>query len=313
MNISSGITTLFLKRTQYRFVRSIVTATVVAVLGSMPAIAKGEASEAAPPVSLPAAVRSGQTPSVQVTPPDRINYDYIKAYATDSTKIITSPWHWDGTDWLKAGVTIGAASGLYLLDTDIRNVSRRNASSAGDTVATVGSVLGNPFYTLPSLGLFYLYGHVSDNPQARRTSLLAVESLAISGLFTLALKELAQRPRPDSGHRSTTWYGPRNSIGDYSFPSNHTAAAFSIAAVLAEEYGSNPYVPPVAYGLATLTGLSRVYDDKHWASDVFFGAAIGYFVGKAVVHYHTDPAAPPLQIMPTVSRQGFTLSTLYRF
>ena len=72
-------------------------------------------------------------------------------------------------------------------------------------------------------------------------------------------------------------------------------------------------MPPIAYGLASLTVFARVYDNKHWASDAFLGSAIGYFVGKAVVKYHTAQSNSALKIMPTVSQQGFGLMTEYRF
>jgi membrane-associated phospholipid phosphatase len=51
-----------------------------------------------------------------------------------------------------------------------------------------------------------------------------------------------------------------------------------------------PYVATVMYGGATLVGLSRMYHNKHWASDVALGAAIGTFSGLKVVRYsHTHP------------------------
>jgi membrane-associated phospholipid phosphatase len=39
----------------------------------------------------------------------------------------------------------------------------------------------------------------------------------------------------------------------------------------------------LSYGLASIAGLSRIYDDKHWASDVLLGAALGTVVGKTIV------------------------------
>lgn len=252
----------------------------------------------------------------QVTPPaqpDRITSEYVKAYFTDTGKMLASPVNWNGSDWLKAGLVIGATSGLYFADADIRNIVQRNQSSAGDKGAAVGNAIGNPFYALPSLGLFYLYGHLNDDLKARRASLLAVESLAISGAFTYTIKLATQRTRPFAGEGSTTWDGPSFKNADPSFPSSHSTAAFSIASVFAEEYGDNPFVPPIAYGLATLTGLARIYDDKHWASDIFLGGAIGYFVGKAVVRYHSELSDTSLKILPTVSKQGFGLMAEYRF
>ncbi len=272
-------------------------------------------SPAEPLMGQPAAISepSAQTPVVQPALPDRITGEYVKDYFTDTGRILASPMNWSGRDWLTAGLLIGATSGLILADTEIRNFAQKNQSSTGDGFAAVGNALGNPLYTLPPLGLFYLYGHFNDDPKARRASLLAVESLTISGAFTWALKLVAQRPRPFTGETSTTWNGPRLKMDDYSFPSGHTTAAFSMASVLAEEYGNNPFVPPIAYGLATLTGLARIYDNKHWASDVFFGGAIGYFVGKAVVKYHTAQSDTAVKILPTISQQGFGLMAEYRF
>lgn len=245
--------------------------------------------------------------------PDSISGEYIAGYVTDTGKMVSSPARWDGSDWLKAGLVIGATSGLFLADADIRDIARRNQSTAGDKAAAVGNALGNPLYTLPPLGLFYLYGYVNNDPKARHTSLLAVESLALSGAFTWTIKMAAGRPRPYTGESPSSWNGPSFKTGSTSFPSGHTTAAFSIASVIAEEYGTNPCVPPIAYGLATLTGMARIYDNKHWASDTLFGGAIGYFVGKAVTRYHSASPSLPLKILPTVSRQGFGLTAEYRF
>ena len=255
-------------------------------------------------------VHSSPSPPAQ---PDRITGEYLKGYFSDTGKILVSPTNWDRYDWLKAGLVIGTATGIYYADSDIRNFSQRNQSSAGNNAATVGNALGNPFYVLPPLGLFYLYGHTQDDPKARRTALLATESLVISGTFTYAIKLAAQRPRPFTGESATTWDGPGGKNSDPSFPSIHTATAFSVASVLSEEYGHNPYVPPLAYGLATLTGLARINDNKHWASDVFIGGAIGYFVGKAVVRSHTGQADSNVKILPASIQNGYGLMALYRF
>ncbi|MFZ4856520.1 MAG: phosphatase PAP2 family protein [Desulfuromonadaceae bacterium] len=252
---------------------------------------------------------SGIAPPAQ---PDRISAEYVKGYFSDTGRMLSSPVNWDGNDWLKTGLVVAATAGIYLADTDIKKLAQRNQSSTGDSLVTIGNALGNPSFTLPPLGLLYLYGHFTDDSKARRTSLLAAESLAISGLFSVSVKLATQRPRPQTADSSTTWYGPRLNSGDMSFPSSHTTAAFSLASVIAEEYGTNPYVPPVAYGLASLTAFARIYDNKHWASDVFFGGAIGYFVGKTVVRYHTQSNSA-LTILPTAGLQGLGLTAQYRF
>jgi len=286
-------------------VLQVLAATLPAFAETLPPL-----RDPVPSLSEPAIAAPVSSPLSQ---PDRISGEYVKGYFTDTGKMLVSPAHWDGSDWMKAGLVIGATSGLLLADSEIRDYAGRNHSSLGNKAATFENSLGNPLYILPPLGLFYLYGHLNDDQKARQTSLLAVESLAISGVFAWTLKVTIQRPRPYTGESPTTWNGPSLKMGDASFPSGHTTAAFSIASVFAEEYGSNPYVPPIVYGLATLTGFARLYDNKHWASDVFFGGAIGYLIGKTVVRYHTVQENTPLKILPTVSQQGFGVMAEYRF
>ena len=80
-----------------------------------------------------------------------------------------------------------------------------------------------------------------------------------------------------------------------SFPSGHTITAFAFASTVTRESkfwwpGATWYVGTVFYGGASLVGVSRVYNNQHWASDVMAGAAIGTLVGLKVVNYtHSNP------------------------
>jgi membrane-associated phospholipid phosphatase len=74
---------------------------------------------------------------------------------------------------------------------------------------------------------------------------------------------------------------PDNSSAN-SFPSGHTANAFFGAAVLAEEYKDQSIIYPIAgYTVATATGVFRMLNNRHWASDVLVGAGIGILSAKA--------------------------------
>lgn len=77
---------------------------------------------------------------------------------------------------------------------------------------------------------------------------------------------------------------------------------FAVAAVFASEYRDKIWVPILSYTLASLASVSRVYDDKHWASDVIFGSALGFFIGKFV--YKSTVKYPDLVIIPGVSATG---------
>lgn len=61
-----------------------------------------------------------------------------------------------------------------------------------------------------------------------------------------------------------------------SFPSGHTAMAFTAASLLQKEYGSlSPWVGIAGYAAATITGISRMLNNRHWLSDVVVGAGVG--------------------------------------
>jgi membrane-associated phospholipid phosphatase len=244
---------------------------------------------------------------------DSISTDYIKGIAVNTGKIIISPLHWESSDWLKAGVVAGVTGGLFFVDRTIHDFTQRNHSSVANKFATVGNDFGSPLYILPPVGAFYLYGYLSDDKKARKTTLLAVESFAITTLFTETIKVTAQRSRPNSGASPSTWNGPHLSLKNVSFCSGHASTAFSVATVFAEEYKDTWYVPPIAYGLASLTGLSRVYSNEHWASDVFFGAVLGYFVGQSVIKLHEVKATKNITVAPMVSGEYKGLAVTYKF
>jgi len=85
----------------------------------------------------------------------------------------------------------------------------------------------------------------------------------ITGLTVTALKNITHIERPDGSNFK-------------SFPSGHTATAFMTAEYLRQEYKDvSPWIPVAGYAAAVATGYMRLYNNKHWASDVFAGAAIG--------------------------------------
>jgi membrane-associated phospholipid phosphatase len=247
--------------------------------------------------------------------PESISADYLRGYLTDTGKIVTSPLRADTRDWLKIGGVFAITGGLIIVDADIRDFAQKKHSSIADSFASAGQKLGSPLYTLPPVGAFYLYGYLRDDSRARTTSLLAVESLAISTIFTETIKVTAQRSRPNSGASPYTWNGPHLKLNNVSFCSGHTSAAFTLATVFAEQYQDSPYIPAVSYSLATLAGLSRIYDNKHWASDAFFGAALGYFIGKSVVGYHKDSTLRKMNVIliPDIRPNYNGLTVQYTF
>jgi membrane-associated phospholipid phosphatase len=67
-----------------------------------------------------------------------------------------------------------------------------------------------------------------------------------------------------------------NGSGYNSFPSGHTATAFTGAHILFREYGeASPWISVAGYATATATGFLRIVNKKHWLSDVVTGAGVG--------------------------------------
>ena len=93
----------------------------------------------------------------------------------------------------------------------------------------------------------------------------ATSAIIANGLCTYGIKFITGRIRPDGTNRR-------------SFPSGHTSSSFLAATIADDLYGSKIGVP--AYLLAGLTGLSRIHDNKHYLSDVIFGAGLGIALGK---------------------------------
>ena len=76
----------------------------------------------------------------------------------------------------------------------------------------------------------------------------------------------------------------RPSGGGHAFPSGHTSATFTTAAVLHRHFGWKAGVP--AYAAAGLVGLTRVRDRAHWVSDTVFGAGLGVAAAWTVTRGH---------------------------
>jgi len=231
-----------------------------------------------------------------------INRDYFKGIFSDIAYTATSPSRWDRADWIMAG-SVAVGTGFFIgLDEEIRDVFEDNRSSTTDDFASLFEPFGNGLVTIPALAAFYIFGHYDENDKAKRTALIATESFLVTGLYTTVIKVSMGRHRPSTGDSSTSFDG--FTTDHKSFPSGHTSTAFAIATVIANKYEETPYIKPISYGIASLTGLSRINDEKHWASDVFFGAALGYFTSKTILRLHNNKKGQHFTIYPRADSRG---------
>jgi membrane-associated phospholipid phosphatase len=78
-------------------------------------------------------------------------------------------------------------------------------------------------------------------------------------------------------------------------------------------YKDKKWAPPLAYSLATIVGLSRIYNNAHWASDVLAGAAIGFITAKAMTSLYTLANKKSIAFIPQVGNKSGSLKLIYKF
>lgn len=128
-----------------------------------------------------------------------------------------------------------------------------------------------PLATQLTMSLSGVKGRSNSRWQVLATDAMAT---AMMGAMVYGMKYTVDRTRPN-GERG-------------SFPSGHTATAFMGATLLAHEYGhKSVWVPIAGYSVATATGVLRILNNKHYASDVLVGAAIG-IVSAELAYWATD-------------------------
>ena len=127
--------------------------------------------------------------------------------------------------------------------------------------------------------LVIVYGLKSFGVESRSTwgELLVSNSFSILLMqgIVYSSKTIIARQRPD--------FSASNS-----FPSGHTATTFTFAHILHKEYGGiSPWISIGGYSLATATAFSRVMNNRHWLSDILFGAGIG-IISTELGYYLSD-------------------------
>jgi hypothetical protein len=212
--------------------------------------------------------------------PPRTFKELGKEFLLDQEQILTSPakLRFSDTQWLVP--LSGITAGLFVTDSDYS----KHLSHSPTTIshyktisdAGVGALIGGA-------GGMWLLGHVNHNEHWSETGFLAGEAALNSLVEVESLKYSLGRERPYQGNGTGPFFQ-----GGTSFPSEHAAAAWSIAGVVAHEYPS-PFVKIMAYGLASLVDYSRIRAHQHFPSDVFVGSIMGNLIAQNIYTRNHDP------------------------
>jgi hypothetical protein len=205
----------------------------------------------------------------------------FKTSFDDGVCVFSSPFRFSSADWIKTGAVIMVTGALMPLDKDISKEFAKNHNDTKNKIESVGNGYGNLITPVVLGGGIYSYGLFFKDEYVRETGRMIFESVLFSGIITTVTKTVAGRSRPNS-ERGPYFYNMFTlNEGSLSFPSGHSTVAFAVSSVLANRI-HNIYATIGLYSLSTVAALSRIYSDKHWASDVVLGSAIGYFVGDYI-------------------------------
>ena len=192
--------------------------------------------------------------------------EFGKDFVLDQKQIWTSParLRFPDTEWLVP--LSGITAGFLVTDAEVgRSISHdpktlshySNFSNAG-----IGALIGG------AAGM-WLLSYPSHNEHWRETGLLAGEA-ALNSLIPVEVSKYSLgRERPLQGTGDGRFFQ-----GGVSFPSEHSAAAWAVAGVIAHEY-PGPLPKLFAYGLASFVSYSRFRAAQHFPADVFVGSIVG--------------------------------------
>jgi membrane-associated phospholipid phosphatase len=152
------------------------------------------------------------------------------------------------------GLVAISSNKIKSYDVDVKNALKGNKKVTIDNYMMFG----------PPLAVYGLnWAGTKGKSNLKDYSMVAGMSVILNTAITLSIKNTANVLRPDGSTYN-------------SFPSGHTSTAFVAAELFNQEYGQkSAWYSVVGYSIATATGALRIYNNRHWFSDVVAGAGIG--------------------------------------
>lgn len=190
---------------------------------------------------------------------------------------------------LIAGIGGGLALAAHPLDSKVNERLAGNATA--DKFFKPGKYIGQSPTLIGASLAVYAVGRIGDKPKVSHLGMDLVRAMAINETLTQALKFSTRRERPDgSDHRS--------------FPSGHASTTFAVATALERHLGWKGAAP--VYLFSSYVATSRLHDNRHYLSDVIFGATVGIISGRTVTRHGSSGYSA--SIVPTRGGAAFYVS-----
>ena len=161
---------------------------------------------------------------------------------------------------------IGAGAAVAGHRADVSSSRALSSSNGLHEALESGQTIGGMPFQLGVAVAAYAIGRQAGSSRATKVGAELIRAQVLSEATTYAIKAVANRTRPDGTARS--------------FPSGHSSSAFASATVLQRNFGWKIGIP--AYAVATYVAASRIQMERHYLSDVIFGAAMGIAAGRTV-------------------------------
>jgi membrane-associated phospholipid phosphatase len=254
--------------------RAVVGAALVAFV-SVP----GAAFAQDPPKQPPPPGGSGKKVAAaeEQTKPDRNFASALVHNLGDDIKHIPRKNTWY---WLATGSVVALA--VHPADDNLND--RLGHSDTAKNIFTAGKYMGSlPFLAGASVAT-YIVGRAKNEGRVKHLGMDLIEATILSEGITQIVKSAVRRDRPirDDGTRAA----------GFAFPSGHSSGTFAAATVLQQHLGWKAALP--TYSVAAYVAISRLADQRHWASDVVFGAAEGIIIGRSVTWHGRNFYASPM-------------------
>lgn len=170
------------------------------------------------------------------------------------------------------------------LDERIREFAAQRHSPTLDGIATTVGDAGSPRFVLPVLlagaAVPRLLGDAATSNAVIDIG-LAYGTTSIAGMLA---REMIGRHRPDSSGRIARFAPFHRGHEWHSFPSGHVLGVMSLATAIAIK-ADRPWATTLSFGLASLVGVQRLYEQKHWASDAVAGTIFGVAASAMTVRW----------------------------